>query len=142
MKKQGFSLIELMAALTITAIIAALAVPAYNSYITRSYLTEGFNGLSNYALAMQQYYQDQGSYANAGACGVATTATNHFGYACALSNADQSFTITATSNGTDGLTANGYVFTITDGNAQTTTAYTGAAVALPQNCWMTRAGGC
>ncbi len=135
MKQAGMSLMELMVALSIAAILAAIAIPSYQNYVLRSYTTEAFNGLSSYHLQLQQFFQDNGNYGGGG-CGVATPATRHFNYACAL--AGQGFTITATSNGVDNM--NGYTFTINDANTQTTTAYPNGTV--PANCWLTRAGGC
>jgi type IV pilus assembly protein PilE len=134
-KQKGVTLIELMIVVSIVAIVTAIAIPSYRTYVERTYTTEAFNSLSTYQLQMQQFFQDAGTY-GAGNCGVAMAGSKHFNYACVL--AGQGFLITATSNGVDNL--NGYSFTIDDANNQVTTAYPTAAV--PAACWLTKAGGC
>jgi len=58
MKKQrGFTIIELMIAVAIIAILAAIALPAYNDYIQRGKLTEAFTGLADFRVRMEQFYQ-------------------------------------------------------------------------------------
>ena len=66
-RHQGFTLIELMITVAIIAILARLAWPSYQNYVTRTKLTQAFNQLSAYSLTMQQVYQDTRSYATCGA---------------------------------------------------------------------------
>ena len=66
-RHQGFTLIELMITVAIIAILARLAWPSYQNYVTRTKLTQAFNQLSAYSLTMQQVYQDTRSYATRGA---------------------------------------------------------------------------
>jgi type IV pilus assembly protein PilE len=64
-KPRGFTLIELMIVVAIVAILAAIALPAYNNYVARSKLSEAYSKLSGLSLAMQQYYQDNRTYKDA-----------------------------------------------------------------------------
>jgi type IV pilus assembly protein PilE len=145
MKKiSGFTLIELMIVVAIIGILAAIAIPNYNDYVRRSKLTEAQSTLSDLRVKMEQYYQDNRSYANGAACGVAmpvSPAVKYFTYACATAAAGQEFTVTATNSSTGGIGAAGaYVFTINHNNQRRTTAFTGAAV-VPLECWITNKGG-
>jgi type IV pilus assembly protein PilE len=119
----GFTLIELMVVCVIVAILAAIAVPAYNPYIQRGDLVEGTQALSAYRVQMEQYYQDHNTYSSAGTtCGAALPALVNFVMTCATANAGQTYTATAT--GQAQLT-NQFVYTIDETNDQTSTVPTG-----------------
>lgn len=59
----GFSLIELMIVIAIIGILAAVALPAYNNYITHSRRAAAEACLSQYATYMQRYFATNLSYA-------------------------------------------------------------------------------
>ena len=56
--QQGFTLIEVMIVVAIIGIIAAIALPSYNNYITRAKLDEGLHFLERAKLAVNIYHQD------------------------------------------------------------------------------------
>jgi type IV pilus assembly protein PilE len=62
----GFTLIEVMVTVAIVAILAAVALPQYKDYVTRSRLADAVSGLSSMRAQMERYYQDNRTYANAG----------------------------------------------------------------------------
>jgi type IV pilus assembly protein PilE len=65
-RQAGFTLIELMVACAVLAILAAIAIPSYQSYILRGHIPNATNGLSAAAAQMEQYFQDYRSYVQAG----------------------------------------------------------------------------
>lgn len=62
MKKlqHGFTLIELMIVVAIIAILAAIAIPAYQDYLIRSQVSEGASLASGPKTAIAEYYSNYG----------------------------------------------------------------------------------
>jgi type IV pilus assembly protein PilE len=133
---RGFTLVELLIAIAIVAILAAVALPSYNSYVQRSRVPAALDGLSSYAVRMEQRFQDVGNYANAGACAVAVPTVNNFTITCAISGGGTGFTATATGSGVMA----GYAYTINHQGARNTTAHPKGTPATA--CWTTRGGTC
>src|SRR5262245_24485112 len=63
-KRSGFSLIELMVALAIIAILAAIAVPSYRQYVIRSHRRAAQTSLMDIASRQQQYFLANRAYAS------------------------------------------------------------------------------
>ena len=142
--ENGFSLIELMIVLAIIGVLAGIAVPNYNEYITRSRITEGVASLSDARVRMEQYYQDNryyntdGSAATTCAPSVTVPATANFNYVCATTANGQAYTWTA--NGIGPML--NFSYTINQANARSSTIAANAAwPAATANCWITRKGG-
>ncbi len=64
--RSGFTLIELMIAVAIIGILAAVAIPQYRDYVTRGRLTDGVTGLSTVRAQMERHFQDNRTYATVG----------------------------------------------------------------------------
>ncbi|HOI65069.1 MAG TPA: type IV pilin protein [Thiomonas arsenitoxydans] len=114
-RNRGFTLIELMIVVAVVAILSAIAIPAYTSYVTRSKLTEAFSNLSSMSVALQQYYQDNRTYVGAPICAT-PPAGKDYQFSCPTLTAT-TFTLTATPTG--GLVAPSYAID-QDGNKYTT----------------------
>src|SRR5690348_2555473 len=74
--QKGFTLIELMIVVAIIAILAAIAIPAYQDYVVRSQVSEGMSLLDGAKTAVAEYYSNKGSWpSNNGAAGLASASS-------------------------------------------------------------------
>lgn len=131
---KGFTLLELLIVVAVVAILASISIPAYNDYVVRGKLAEGFSGLSDGRVKMEQFFQDNRTYAG----GPAPAASSTFAYAAGNLSAT-TYTLTATGNGR----VLGFVYTIDQNNTKSTTAAPAgwAATTMPTSCWIARKGG-
>ena len=141
-RQRGFTLIELMMTVAIAAILAAVALPMYRTYVTRSRIIDATSKLSDFRVRMEQFFMDNRTYQSAGKCGIADltdTSDAAFTVACASADAN-SYVVTATGKSSKGMTD--FEYTINQAGAKTTvkvpTGWTKTAT-----CWTTtKDGGC
>lgn len=135
--ERGFSLIELMVVVAIIGILAGVAYPAYTDYVLRSRLVEATDGLSAVRARMEQHYQDNRTYATAGAyiapCLVAAT-YGLFSVACLTDPSTSAYTVTATGSG---LVA-AFVYTIDQSGTKATTSTKWGTTS--SSCWLMKKG--
>lgn len=97
-KKEGFTLIELMIVIAIIGILAAIAIPQFSAYRTRSYNSSAQSDVRNLATAQEAYYVDASRYASS----YTRLTGSQYGYM-------QSGNVTVTVNGsTTNYTITGY----------------------------------
>jgi type IV pilus assembly protein PilE len=133
-------LVEVMIVVAIIAILASVAVPAYNDYITRGRIPEATAQLAARQVRMEQAFQDNRTYvgAPAAACPAApdTVTSRFFDFTCVAAAA--TYTLTATGKG--GMA--GFGFSVDQANNRVTTAVpAGWALPAPNTCWVARKGG-
>ena len=135
----GFTLIEVMIVVAIIAILSAIAIPAYSEYVLRARITEGISGLAGMRVKMEQYFQDNRTYA--GACAASTIAplpsAQYFTFTCPTLSATN-YSVVATGTGP----MNGFVYTLDQSNTKATTGVPGGWTSSA-TCWvLTKAGSC
>lgn len=138
---RGFTLIELMIAVAVVAILSAIALPAYTGYVQRGKITEATSSLSDLRLRAEKWFADNRTYQNAGATDVGfneiINGARYFSYNCAAPTAA---TFTCTATGVGDLT--GFSYTINESNVRGST-FTVAGWNTCGTRWVTRKGeGC
>lgn len=145
-KAGGFTLIEAMITVAIIAILASVALPAYNDYVRRAQLQEAFAAFGDYRIKLEQYFQDHKNYGSAVGCADASpkpswsvfdSASNqpfkYFRFTCEVTGTGGGYRLTAT--GKAGL-AIGHVYTLDERNKQGTQSFKGASIS--KNCWLVK----
>jgi len=95
---RGFTLIEVMIAVVIIGILAAIAYPSYLDFLRRGHETEAQGQMMELASALEAHRAKNFSYSGASISTLAPqlNSNEHYTSNLTLSNSDQSFTVTAT----------------------------------------------
>ncbi|MEN9833932.1 MAG: hypothetical protein RL011_125 [Pseudomonadota bacterium] len=97
--EQGFSLVELMIVVAIIGVLAALAVPKFQSFQAKAKQSEAKSNLSHIYTLEQSFYGDQDKYSNnTETIGFTTQGHTRYDYknpGIVLSNSDSQFIATA-----------------------------------------------
>lgn len=136
--QKGFTLIELMIAVAIIGILAAIAIPSYQDYVIRASLVDASSTLSATRARLEQHFQDNRTYQTVGAftspCD-SIASVGKFSFACSGLTAT-TYVITATGSGV----ASGFTYTIDQTNVQATTSVKTGWGTTPATCWLMSKG--
>lgn len=100
---RGFTLYELMITLAIVGILASIAIPAYNGYITTAKMTEAHNNLAALRLAEEEFFLENNNYFFGSDS--ATVATNSAGLWSATTGSNGNINFSYVVSNTNGWTA-------------------------------------
>lgn len=125
-KNSGFTLIEMMIVAALIAILAAIALPAYNGYVARSKIKTAQADLVALSLSYENRYQRTLSYPTTNYTNTAAIKTAFTNWAPASASAEFAFTssnaagnaYTLVATGTAGG-VNGCVISLTNGGGRT-----------------------
>lgn len=136
----GFTLIELMVAVAIVAILAAVAMPAYRDHVMRGRISQATSNLAGMRVKLEQFYQDNRTYEGACAAGALAEPppADDFTYSCEELSAT---TYTAKATGVAGGQMADFAYTIDQANAMKTTSLPGGWGVVPATCWIIKKGG-
>jgi len=127
---RGFTLVELMIVVAIVGIIASIAYPSYERYVTRSKRSDGMAALMSLANAMERYKVNNYDY------GISSV-TDVFAGQVPVEGGDAYYILSAVPSGVGDT---GYMLTATptgsmSGKKTLTLTHTGARTWGGDNCW-------
>ncbi len=130
----GFTLIEAMIVVAIVALLASIAMPAYTEYVTRGRLTEAHAGLQTKRVELEQFFQDNRTFAG---YDCTTNSTANFNFDCTGPQNTTNYTLRAVGVGG----AAGFEFRLTESNVRTTFAVPAGWTPPGGNCWVIKKNG-
>ena len=129
--ERGFSLIELMIAVVIVAIIFAFALPSFSAQAQKSRRSDGTAALSRATMVMESCRSDLATYAGCAGRIAATSEDSFYNLGVNIPAGGASYTLTATAAGVQAQDTRCATITL---NSQGTRGYTGTATSAA-TCW-------
>lgn len=141
---RGFTLIEALVTVSIVAILAAVALPSYRSYLIRGRIPDATGQLAAKRVRMEQFFQDNRSYANAPAGEKDSSSSAFFEFSALDANNKDTrtptgYTLFARGKGPMA----GFTYTIDAANSRTSAIANvpGWTTQNTVSCWVVRSGG-
>jgi type IV pilus assembly protein PilE len=138
----GFTLVELMIAIVIVAILSAIAIPGYRSYVQRAQRAEAKTALLRVQGAQEKFFVQYNRYAAALAPAVpdglgtpSTTETGLYTLALVLTDGGAGFRVTATARAGGAQDDDARCATLSIDNNGLKGARNSAGADTTQECW-------
>lgn len=132
MKCVGFTLMELVITVAIVAILSAIAIPSFNSYLLKSHRSDAYSALLSIQLAQERYRGYNSTYGTLAQVWGGVSTTEGGRYTLSVSNVSATgYTLTATAVG-------GQASDSQDGNScgtLTLSSSNGVVTKAPAACW-------
>lgn len=137
-RENGFTLIEVLIAVVIIAVVAAIAVPSYRQHVLRSKIPEATSKLAELRMKMEQWYADKRSYENgpcpAAGAPITVPGARYFTYSC-TEVGPAIYTLQASGVASEGMTGFTYILTHTNARKSRTPSWGDS-----ENCWISKQG--
>lgn len=133
----GFTLLELLVALSVVGILAAAVWPSYLDHVQRSRASEAVQALSDARAAMEQHFLNNRTYED-GPCATSRTVESYT-VACPAAPTADTFRVRATGSGPTA----GFVYEIDHHGTTRTLGLPSGWGSVPSGgrpCWITRRG--
>ncbi len=129
-KQQGFTLIEIMIAIAMVAVLTAIAYPSYSGYLQSSRRTEATAALTKIANLEERYYLDNNSYGDLSDLSLSSPYyTDNSYYLITISSASSTFTLTATAKNAQAADTDCATFTLDQDGTK------GSSTSNVSTCW-------
>lgn len=125
-----------MITVAIVGILSAVALPSYRDYVTRGRIPDATSNLATKRVKLEQYFQDNKTYAGAPDCNADTSTSKYFDFNCSVAGTASVYTLQAVGKSSMA----GFTYTLDQGNAKATTTVPSGWTANT-SCWVTAKGG-